>query len=30
VRLHQRENDGKEYQIMLKSGEVNGEAVKGR
>jgi hypothetical protein len=30
VRLHQRENDGKEYQIMLKSGEVNGERVKGR
>lgn len=30
VRLHQRENDGKEYQIMLKSGEVNGEAVRGR
>lgn len=30
VRLHQRENDGKEYQIMLKGGEVNGEVVKGR
>lgn len=30
VRLHQRENDGKEYQIMLKSGEVNGERIQGR
>lgn len=30
VRLHQREQDGKEYQIMLKGGEVNGEPVKGR
>lgn len=30
VRLHQRENDGKEYQIMLKEGRVNGNVVKGR
>ncbi|MBD7978438.1 DUF3108 domain-containing protein [Serpens gallinarum] len=30
VRLHQVETDGKEYQIMLKSGEVNGRTVKGR
>lgn len=29
VRLHQVEKDGKEYQIMLKSGEVNGREVQG-
>ncbi|MDH4567708.1 DUF3108 domain-containing protein [Pseudomonas sp. BN414] len=29
VRLHQVEKDGKEYQIMLKEGTVNGKAVKG-
>lgn len=29
VRLHQKEEDGKEYQIMLKEGEVNGQPVKG-
>ena len=30
VRLHQVEKDGKEYQIMLKSGTVDGKAVAGR
>jgi len=30
VRLHQVETDGKEYQIMLKEGTVNGKAVAGR
>ena len=30
VRLHQVETDGKEYQIMLKDGSVNGQPVKGR
>jgi len=30
VRLHQVETDGKEYQIMLKAGEVDGRTVKGR
>lgn len=30
VRLHQVEKDGKEYQIMLKDGEVDGRAVEGR
>lgn len=30
VRLHQVEKDGKEYQIMLKSGSVNGRKVTGR
>ncbi|MNJ55794.1 hypothetical protein D3C77_513120 [compost metagenome] len=30
VRLHQVESDGKEYQIMLKDGEVDGRQVKGR
>ncbi len=30
VRLHQVESDGKEYQIMLKEGTVNGKAVAGR
>lgn len=30
VRLHQVEKDGKEYQIMLKSGTVNGKTVEGR
>lgn len=30
VRLHQVEKDGKEYQIMLKSGTVDGKAVEGR
>ena len=30
VRLHQVETDGKEYQIMLKTGEVDGRTVKGR
>ena len=29
VRLHQVEKDGKEYQIMLKQGTVDGRAVKG-
>ena len=29
VRLHQVEEDGKEYQVMLKEGTVNGRAVKG-
>ncbi|MBT8767620.1 DUF3108 domain-containing protein [Metapseudomonas boanensis] len=29
VRLHQVEKDGKEYQIMLKEGTVNGRQVKG-
>ena len=29
VRLHQVEKDGKEYQIMLKEGTVNGKEVKG-
>ncbi|MNT99427.1 hypothetical protein D3C72_2422670 [compost metagenome] len=29
VRLHQVEKDGKEYQIMLKEGEVAGKPVKG-
>lgn len=30
VRLHQVEKDGKEYQIMLKDGTVNGRQVEGR
>ena len=30
VRLHQVETDGKEYQIMLKEGTVDGRPVKGR
>jgi hypothetical protein len=30
VRLHQVEKDGKEYQIMLKQGEVGGRQVKGK
>jgi hypothetical protein len=30
VRLHQVEKDGKEYQIMLDSGTVDGKAVEGR
>ena len=30
VRLHQVEKDGKEYQIMLKSGTVDGKTVEGR
>ncbi|MEO4047874.1 DUF3108 domain-containing protein [Pseudomonas sp. CAU 1711] len=30
VRLHQVEKDGKEYQIMLEDGEVDGRAVEGR
>lgn len=30
VRLHQVEKDGKEYQIMLKQGTVNGRAVQGK
>jgi hypothetical protein len=30
VRLHQVETDGKEYQIMLKSGTVDGQTVEGR
>lgn len=30
VRLHQIEKDGKEYQIMLQEGEVNGRQVKGK
>ena len=30
VRLHQIEKDGKEYQIMLKQGEVAGREVKGQ
>ncbi|GAB3382306.1 DUF3108 domain-containing protein [Azotobacter armeniacus] len=30
VRLHQVEEDGKEYQIMLKDGTVDGRPVKGR
>ena len=30
VRLHQVEKDGKEYQIMLKDGTVDGKAVAGR
>ena len=30
VRLHQKEKDGKEYQIMLKQGTVNGRAVQGK
>lgn len=30
VRLHQVEKDGKEYQIMLKEGSVDGKAVEGR
>lgn len=30
VRLHQVEKDGKEYQIMLKSGTVDGKSVEGR
>jgi F420-0:gamma-glutamyl ligase-like protein len=29
VRLHQVEKDGKEYQIMLQNGSVNGKPVKG-
>ncbi|HSC83580.1 MAG TPA: DUF3108 domain-containing protein [Pseudomonas sp.] len=29
VRLHQVEKDGKEYQIMLKDGKVNGRTVEG-
>ncbi|WP_071871235.1 DUF3108 domain-containing protein [Atopomonas hussainii] len=29
VRLHQKEEDGKEYQIMLKEAEVDGKPVKG-
>jgi hypothetical protein len=29
VRLHQIEKDGKEYQIMLKEGTVDGRAVEG-
>ncbi len=29
VRLYQQESDGKEYQIMLKEGTVNGKAVQG-
>ena len=29
VRLHQVEKDGKEYQIMLQDGSVNGQPVKG-
>jgi len=29
VRLHQVEKDGKEYQIMLKQGEVEGRQVTG-
>jgi hypothetical protein len=29
VRLHQVEKDGKEYQIMLKDGTVNGRTVEG-
>ena len=29
VRLHQVEKDGKEYQIMLKDGQVDGRTVKG-
>ena len=30
VRLHQVETDGKEYQIMLKEGTVDGKPVEGR
>ncbi|MDO9625477.1 MAG: DUF3108 domain-containing protein [Pseudomonas sp.] len=30
VRLHQVETDGKEYQIMLKDGTVDGKSVEGR
>jgi hypothetical protein len=30
VRLHQVEKDGKEYQIMLQNGSVNGKPVKGK
>jgi F420-0:gamma-glutamyl ligase-like protein len=30
VRLHQVEKDGKEYQIMLKEGTVEGKPVEGR
>ena len=30
VRLHQAETDGKEYQIMLKDGTVDGKPVEGR
>jgi hypothetical protein len=30
VRLHQVEKDGKEYQIMLKEGSVDGKTVEGR
>jgi hypothetical protein len=30
VRLHQVEKDGKEYQIMLKQGTVDGREVVGR
>ncbi|MGH8433524.1 MAG: DUF3108 domain-containing protein, partial [Pseudomonas sp.] len=30
VRLHQVEKDGKEYQIMLKDGSVDGKPVQGR
>lgn len=30
VRLHQVETDGKEYQIMLKDGKVDGKTVKGQ
>ncbi len=30
VRLHQVEKDGKEYQIMLKQGTVDGQTVEGR
>ncbi len=30
VRLHQQEKDGKEYQIMLAAGEVDGKTVQGR
>jgi hypothetical protein len=29
VRLHQVETDGKEYQIMLKDGKVDGKLVTG-
>ena len=29
VRLHQVEKDGKEYQIMLKDGQVDGRTVEG-
>jgi hypothetical protein len=30
VRLHQVETDGKEYQIMLKDGKVDGKTVRGQ